>query len=441
MEEHRRRRHRSFAFHGAGVDRCGTTVQLDYRLDGGPGEAIAFREELGFPEPFATTDSPQFQRALRGLHIVAGASYYKTECPGSFDLGPHRLTARQAAFFDSVYHDGLAEFVFRNSDRVSSGDLARFVPVSEDADAVDAAAPDAERAALSRRVLLPFGGGKDSILTAQMLREEGHDVTLFRVGPHPLIRRIASDLDFPLVEVERRLSSVLFELNAAGALNGHVPVTAFIAFVALLYSAAHGYDALCMSNEKDADEPNAYRGDRAVNHQWSKTAAFETAFRAHARDDVGAAVEILNPLRALGSVEICAALASRYRDSIALVTSCNTNWRIGEPRVRELTASRWCGRCPKCASAFVSFAPFLDPPEMEELFGRSLVDDPDLVDTYRALLGLTPTKPFECVASRRETAAAFHLLAERPEYRSAVAVEMFLREAASEPAPVVAESQ
>ena len=56
-------------------------------------------------------------------------------------------------------------------------------------------------------------------------------------------------------------------------------MTGIISAIAVMAAALEGRDAVVMSNEWSASVPTVQAGDHAVNHQYSKSAAFEAAFR------------------------------------------------------------------------------------------------------------------------------------------------------------------
>jgi len=49
---------------------------------------------------------------------------------------------------------------------------------------------------------------------------------LVAVNPQPAMRRTADIAGLPLASITRTVSPRLLDLNSAGALNGHVPITA-----------------------------------------------------------------------------------------------------------------------------------------------------------------------------------------------------------------------
>jgi hypothetical protein len=56
------------------------------------------------------------------------------------------------------------------------------------------------------------------------------------------------------------------------------------------------------------------------------------------------------------------------------------------------------------------FAPFVEYEELIALFhGKNLLQEPELQDFYKALLGMEGVKPFECVGTVEELRQAYHM--------------------------------
>ena len=73
----------------------------------------------------------------------------------------------------------------------------------------------------------------------------------------------------------------------------------------------------------------------------------------------------------------------------------------------------WCGKCPKCVSTYLTLYPFLGS-KIEEIFGRDLLDDENLIPILKGLLREgDAVKPFECVATVEEIKTAVSLGRER----------------------------
>ena len=88
-------------------------------------------------------------------------------------------------------------------------------------------------------------------------------------------------------------------------------------------------------------------------------------------------------------------------------SSCN---RANYEQGIDNTKLKWCGKCPKCANAFLLFAPFIEAKELKSLFNdEDLFAKPLLNETFKGLLGIDNVmKPFECVGEIDELRLAYH---------------------------------
>jgi len=419
------KQYQTFIFDSCALDAEAGTIELRYSLD----DEVFFTETVLLPKDYQLqAPSEQQEAALAALHLIGGISYYKTCLPKKMEIRSDSLTQEQAQFWNTVYTKGLGEFFFRN--QIDFRGLINF-PASKDQSPGTNPSPSP-----TPKLLVPIGGGKDSTVTAELLKKAGFDVTLFRIGKHPLIEQAAKIAGLPLLTVERHLAPELFKLNAEGALNGHVPITAYLSFLSVVIAELYGFQYIVMSNERSANEGNTeYLGEQ-INHQWSKSLECERMFRKYC-ESIGVSVEyfsLLRPLSELSIVKIFSTLPQYF----SCVTSCNTNWRLTAPLspvpsptgggVRGGGQARWCGNCPKCAFAFAMFAAFLPKKMLQEIFGKNLFDEESLQPFFRQLLGLEGFKPFECVGTPEETKAAFLLAEARGDLNDSKAMQVFKME-------------
>ena len=401
---------RAFRFVRADYTAATATAALVYAFDDGPElvETIRFAD-AALPVP-AGRDAA-FARALRLLHLVAGISYYKAGVPAQIVNDGAPLERELAALLDAIYLHGLGEFAHRNG-----LDLRGRIRFPHDA----TTAPQAASAGLPRRTLVPIGGGKDSLVTVELLRAAREPMTATWVGRSPLIQACVERSGLARLNIDRQISPLLFEMNRNGAWNGHIPVTAINSAILVCAALLHGFDAIAFSNERSASSANLVHDGFAVNHQWSKGIDFERAFRSYVRAHVAADLDyfsMLRPLSELAVTKLFAPLAQYHE----VFSSCNRNFRILGDRPSE----RWCGQCPKCHFVFLALAPFLPKTRLVAIFGRNLLDQPELAADFDALLEVGAHKPFECVGEGRESRAALANLADRAEWREDALVARF----------------
>ncbi|WP_347252692.1 UDP-N-acetyl-alpha-D-muramoyl-L-alanyl-L-glutamate epimerase [Dokdonella sp.] len=389
-------------------------VELVYAFDDGP-ELI---ETITFPDApvLAPERAAAFAAALDLLHFIAGVSYYKAGVPASIVVETRRPDATLAAFLDELYLHGLGEFAWQNG--LDLDGRIRF-PIAE-----SAAAP-APALGLPRRTLVPIGGGKDSLVSIELLKAAGEPATTVWVGNSPLIEACAARTGLPTLNIARSISPVLFDYNRLGAWNGHIPVTAINSAILVVAALLFGFDAIAFSNERSASSATLEAGGREVNHQWSKGWRFEDGFRALLHAQVARDLDYCSLLRPWSELAVAARFAreTRYDD---VFSSCNRNFRILGPK----PADRWCGQCPKCHFVFLALAPFMPKPRLLAIFGRNLLDDEALAPGFDALVEYRDHKPFECVGEGQESRAAFGALARLAEWREDVLVERYAREIA-----------
>jgi hypothetical protein len=77
---------------------------------------------------------------------------------------------------------------------------------------------------------------------------------------------------------------------------------------------------------------------------------------------------------------------------------------------------------------FLALAPFMPKPRLVSIFGRNLLDEPQLAAGFDALIEYRDHKPFECVGEAIESRAAFAHLAQSPAWREDALVVRFREE-------------
>lgn len=371
-----------------------------------------YRERIGVPVTAGWT--PAADAAARLVHLLAGVSYYKAAAHPRVDLRRLTIGAGEAAFLRHFLVEGLGEFAYRNQLDLSRLEVVADAPATHPPPgSVLGPVPGSDPDEL-KRPLIPFGGGLDSIVTVELLRDRFGAAALFilnRPGDRfAAIEAPAEVTGLPVVRAERELDGQILRSAELGLYNGHVPITGVLSSVAVLAAAAGGFDAVVMSNEHSASVGNVTVDGHQVNHQWSKSLDFEERFAALVAGALGGAVRYFSELRAYSELWIARRFAE-LTDYHLVFRSCNRAFAQDPAR----RAERWCGRCDKCCFIDLILAPFLPPERLREIFsGAEPLDDPELTDRFRTLVGLSPDlKPWECVGDVGECQAALVLAAER----------------------------
>ncbi len=390
-------------------------LTLKYSFD----SDIFFEEEFVFNFEFAPDYSEEaLNNAFFGLFVMAGISYFKAALPPEMEFKTGGLNPKQKDFFEKVYLHGLGEFFFQND--INPTDKINFVSeitnskhqISNNSEIKNSAfrVPHSE-------IVVPIGGGKDSITTAEILKSKNIKFETWSVGNNNLINNCCKKIGVPHLKVHRKIAPELLELNKKGALNGHVPISAILAFLSVITAILRGRKNIAFSNESSANQGNTeFRGVK-INHQYSKTLEFEKDFQNYVQKFIAPDIHYFSFLRPLTELKIaqifCQNFLEKYRDNFS---SCNRNFHISNSKSQitnyicnlksAMKKQFWCGKCPKCAFVFVIFSPFCDRKKLIDLFGKNLFIDSELAETFDELLGNKGIKPFECVGEIEEVQTA-----------------------------------
>ncbi len=407
-----------FIFEGYTSDISSNMLSFQYCLRNS-GETYHFTETLILPdrETVSITDD-LLDKLLQTVHLVLGLSYWKTYCPKEITINGYSLASDEALFWKNVYTKGLGEFYYRNS--IDFHGLVTF-PIDSGKKSKTL------RLSKRNRFLVGVGGGKDSILTAEILKN--HDVSFdgFVVETqksYPLIDTILASINTEAVRIKRIIDPQLFTLNKQdGVYNGHIPISAVYACIGLLASALYGYDGMITSNERSADYGNVKYLGETVNHQWSKSGEFEAMLQEYINNSITPDLMYFSLLRPYSEYSIVERF-SKYPKYFSGFSSCNRNFNI----TKHDTAPKWCGTCPKCAFVYALLSGFITKKELTDIFNADLYSNPDLIPLFQELLGLSGYKPFECVGTPKEVKLAMAYASEKGEYKESPVMKMFERE-------------
>lgn len=363
-----------------------------------------FTEMLTFPGGWdeAVIGTDVWEKLLDLTAIVLGVSYYKLLAPFVISAPEIALRETEKAFALDVYENGLGEFYARS-------ELERFGRLSIEARADDR--PPLPAPALKDRALLPIGGGKDSLVSVELLEMAGIDYTPFAVNPRGPILASVGKIGKAPVYVTRELDREMIRLGSEpGYYNGHVPSTAINSMIAALCALLYSYDRIVLSNERSASEGNAFHDGREVNHQYSKSLEFEVLMADILAGATGGALGYFSLLRPYSEARIARLFARETRFD-RVFSSCNRNFKYDGHN-----GPLWCGECPKCHFVFLILAPEMTKERLLGIFGQNLLAKPENEASFRELTGLAGQKPWECVGEILEAAACLYELTSRPEW-------------------------
>jgi hypothetical protein len=393
-----RQKHRRFLYHGYSVALAGEDLKIGFDFEIEP--EIRFHPGITIGNIDKGRVSGLQPAVLDNLAFHLGLmeipSYWKATCAPEIVIEAGPLDDYQISWWKELLLNGLGEFFYRNDIDFTTPD---FVDFKIDPDFSHPLKPY-QGGLDPSRVLVPIGGGKDSAVTSELLKGAEKETICFSLNPTPAALGIISlSKSQRSVIVKRTIDEGLLRLNAAGYLNGHTPFSAYLAFLTATCAILFDLRDIAVSNERSSNEANLTFNGRKINHQYSKSFGFEDRFRAYSRRYLAKEVNYFSFLRPLYELQI-AKIFSGFPRYFPVFRSCNKGGR----------SNSWCHKCEKCLSVFTMLYPFLEKEVLTEaIFSENLFEKEEFIGTARALLGWEKPKPFECVGTTEETAAAFYL--------------------------------
>jgi len=328
------------------------------------------------------------ENILFNIGMVELVSYWKCTCSPRIIVKNSNLSEEQKNWWKKLFYHGLGEFMYLNSIDVNMNDFVEIeslpgkefqpfhIPVRDES-------------------LIPVGGGKDSVVTLELLKElKGSQP--FILNPRKATLETAYTRGFAtdqIIEAHRTIDPPLIDLNSKGFLNGHTPFSALLAFIAVLSAILSHKKYVILSNESSANE--ATIPGTQINHQYSKSVEFESDFRRYIGHYITEDIAYFSFLRPVNELQI-ASLFSGFPAYFHVFRSCNAGSKKDE----------WCCECSKCLFTYIILSPFLEESILEKIFGANLFDNAALLPMFKELTGVSETKPFDCIGTIDEVHAA-----------------------------------
>jgi len=380
------------------VDSAGLHVKYTFNLADKhifhPGFSIPRKRFFNNFPTSGSIETPLFQNLIFQIGMIELVSYWKAACSPKLIIKGRKLSADQELWWKNVYYLGLGEFFYTNEIITSRKE---FMDIISEGEAIPLQSIN-----LDETVIVPIGGGKDSVVTLELLSKTAK-IRPFIMNPRGATLecvRVAGFGNEGFIEVNRRLDPLLLELNKQGFLNGHTPFSAMLAFYSLLVAAVSGHRHIALSNESSANEPTIPGTD--INHQYSKSFAFESDFREYVRKYISEDFNYFSFLRPLNELQIARIFAEQVK-YYPVFKSCNAGSKT----------DIWCCNCSKCLFAFTILSPFIPMIELVHIFGKNLFELPGMLEYLKELTGIADVKPFECVGTLDEVNAALHMFIAR----------------------------
>ena len=344
------------------------------------------------------------------LGLIEMLNYWKLTCSPKILIDAGNLYKEEKIFLRKIILNGMGQYFYENQiDFTKRGFLK--IKVNQKKPLYKASTKRLNQ----NKILVPIGGGKDSPVTIELLKKKGNILGGFILNARSSQVKIAEIAKLKeIILVERKLDPLLLKLNKSGKfLNGHVPFSAFLAYLSLIVAMLFNYKRIAFSWEKSANEPNLKYKRRWINHQWSKTSKFEKEFNRLAKKYLLKNINVFSALGKFSELEI-AQIFAKLKKYHSVFLSCNNAYKISAKK------PKWCLKCPKCLFVFVVLYPFLEEKDLVKIFGKNLFEDKSLLPLMLKLLGKKETKPFECVGTKKETILAFSLALKQAKKRKKV---------------------
>ena len=371
---------------------------------------------------FEQVDKETLNNLVFHIGMVELISYWKATCSPRVIIQPHFLDDEQIQWWKKLYFNGLGEFFYLNGIEPGWDDFIK-IEVGNEVLLASKSVLD------ENKVIVPIGGGKDSVVTLELFAGRGFHVIPFAVNPREAIIRSIETGGYSIEEslvVERTIDSKLLELNEQGFLNGHTPFSALLAFTSVLSGILANAKFITLSNESSANQSTVPGSN--INHQYSKSFEFETDFNWYINKYVHSNVQYFSFLRPLNELQI-AKLFSKFSWHFESFRSCNVGSKT----------DTWCGYCPKCLFTYTILSPFLSRPTLIRIFGKRLLDEENLSPILDELTGINEVKPFECVGTPEEVNVALRMTFEK--LQGSDKIPALLRKRNSQPFENVSETE
>jgi hypothetical protein len=405
----------SFTFVGYQINTDASIVTFTYRVKFVNGLSKICRDKLSLhqvkTENWVNTPEPIITATLDALLIMIGINYWSLFPTKNIFIEKFSLTRSQAEFWNTVYTKGLAEYFYQT--KTDFRNLISF-PFEDN---IPLPIPTPYKS--PKRSLLLNGAGKDSILSAEILKQTNTIFDYFTVGPVTAHKRVAETVGVKTISASRHLDPILKPF-----IPGSYPSVSTYTFIATLLAELLGYNEIIFSNEKSADFGNVDYLGLHVNHQWCKSTEAEKLINGYIQSYITPDISTKSLLREYSEIEIVRRFV-QYPQYLYNVTSCNTYFWLPTIQQKLTRPNYWCGRCAKCVFLFACFSAYLPRKVVVDIFRSDLYEKKRLLPLYREILGIEGFKPFDCVGEPGEMILAMHYAANKKDYAESMAIKLF----------------
>ena len=359
-------------------------LKFHYQLDE-EGRVTDFFHQLSLDKNERISSDFIMDNIVFHIGMAEAISYYKIALPQTFVIECGILDEAQKKWFQKLYFNGLGEYIYLNSIEVRQNDLVHFTCKGKTFDKISVQTQE--------NIIIPIGGGKDSLVSYELLKDEFPDAFMFSMNPIVASQEILKKHPQHAIELKRELDlEKILDFNARGYLNGHVPFSSIVGFISIWLGLLYRTKYIVLSNESSANEENIIYNGQKINHQYSKSIEFENDFREYIAGFLTEDVEYFSFLRPLDEIHIAQLFATFAKEHFFTFRSCN----VGSKQ------NVWCGKCPKCLFTYIMLCNYIDDATLQKIFGKDMLDDAKLQELFDGLSQSDAVKPFECVGTYDE---------------------------------------
>ena len=233
------------------------------------------------------------QNMIFNIGMIELISYWKSTCAPRVIIKCGYLDKNQIDWWKKLYFYGLGELFYRNNIKT---DINNFMNIK--------------------------------------VNNEARKFEYDKINSETYQGGIAGINDDNIIEIHRTIDKNLIDLNEQGAINGHTPFSAMLAFVSYFIAYLLSKKYVALSNENSANESNIL-GEK-INHQYSKSFEFECDFENYTNKYLKAPVKYFSFLRPLNELQI-AKIFAKHEKYHSTFKSCNVGSKDKE--------WKWCCNC------------------------------------------------------------------------------------------------
>jgi hypothetical protein len=175
---------------------------------------------------FERVGDSTLKNLIFNLGLMEIPSYWKTTCSPEIEIKAGPLNSDQIKWWKDLIIKGMGQFFYENQIDFRKPNFLKIKILHFNA---IASKHRIKKLLDPNRILVPIGGGKDSVVTLEILKKAEKHIQCFSLNPTEAalkIMRIAG-CENPII-VRRTIDKKLLELNRKGFLNGHTPFSAYL---------------------------------------------------------------------------------------------------------------------------------------------------------------------------------------------------------------------